>query len=117
MGEGEETPAPLRLIGGNAKSLRLKSGLEKVFAVAVIFLRPPPLLSHCPGALEQLCSPIQSLKVLQCMVSNTTQHPLSPPHTLQYIALYTDKKENLIFLIYKEWSSCKVIYEEGLPNI
>ncbi len=33
---------------------------------------------------------------------------------------YTDKKENQIFLIYKEnseWSSCKVIYEEGLPNI
>jgi hypothetical protein len=88
VGEGEETPAPLRLIGGNAKSLRLKSGLEKVFAVAVIFLRPPPLLSHCPGALEQLCSPIQSLKVLQCMVSNTTQHPLSPPQNLQYTVQY-----------------------------
>ncbi len=31
----------------------------------------------------------------------------------------TDKKLNKIFLIYKEtqWSSCKVIYEEGLPNI
>jgi hypothetical protein len=27
----------------------------------------------------------------------------------------TDKKENQIFLIYKE--RCKVIYEEGLPNI
>jgi hypothetical protein len=31
------------------------------------------------------------------------------------------KKRNKIFLIYKEfqsaWSSCKVIYEEGLPNI
>jgi hypothetical protein len=34
---------------------------------------------------------------------------------------YTDQKENLIFHIYiygnSEWSSCKVIYEEGLPNI
>jgi hypothetical protein len=33
---------------------------------------------------------------------------------------YTDKKENKIFLIYKEIQSgafCKVIYEEGLPNI
>jgi hypothetical protein len=32
----------------------------------------------------------------------------------------TDKKEKKIFLIYKknsEWSSCKLIYEEGLPNI
>ncbi len=32
----------------------------------------------------------------------------------------TDKKLNKIFLIYRgnsEWSSCKVIYEEGLPNI
>jgi hypothetical protein len=31
---------------------------------------------------------------------------------------YTDKKENPILLIYKEyseWSSCKVIYEEGVP--
>jgi hypothetical protein len=37
------------------------------------------------------------------------------------ITNYTDKKENLISLIYKEiqsaWSSCKVIYEEGLPYI
>ena len=30
---------------------------------------------------------------------------------------YTDKKENQIFLIYKEIQSSKVIYEEGLPNI
>ena len=33
---------------------------------------------------------------------------------------HTDKKEKEIFLLYKgnsEWSSCKVIYEEGLPNI
>ncbi len=31
---------------------------------------------------------------------------------------HTDKKENQIFLIGNlEWSSCKVIYEEGLPNI
>ncbi len=32
----------------------------------------------------------------------------------------TDKKEKKIFLIYKEiqrWSSCKVKYEEGIPNI
>jgi hypothetical protein len=33
----------------------------------------------------------------------------------------TDKKETQIFLIYREgnseWISCKVIYEEGLPNI
>ncbi len=32
---------------------------------------------------------------------------------------HTDKKENQIFFIYKEsqkWSSCKVIYEVGLPN-
>jgi hypothetical protein len=32
----------------------------------------------------------------------------------------TDEKENTIFLHIKgnsEWSSCKVIYEEGLPNI
>ncbi len=37
-----------------------------------------------------------------------------------YLPLYTDNKENQIFLIYKEtqkWSSCKVIYVEGLPNI
>jgi hypothetical protein len=34
--------------------------------------------------------------------------------------LHTDKKENKIFLIYRKiqkWSSCKVMYEEGLPNI
>jgi GT2 family glycosyltransferase len=34
--------------------------------------------------------------------------------------LYTDKKENQIFLIYKEiqkWSSCKVLYEERFPYI
>jgi hypothetical protein len=32
---------------------------------------------------------------------------------------HTDKKENIIFLIYRKfrWGSCKVIYEEGLPNI
>jgi hypothetical protein len=30
---------------------------------------------------------------------------------------HTDKKEKKIFLIYKEISSCKVIYEERLPNI
>jgi hypothetical protein len=31
---------------------------------------------------------------------------------------HTDKKENQIFLIENsEWSSCKVICEEGLPNI
>ncbi len=34
----------------------------------------------------------------------------------------TDKKENPVFLIqhilgHSEWSSCKVIYEEGLTNI
>ncbi len=32
----------------------------------------------------------------------------------------SDKKENKIFLIKKEikkWNSCKVIYEEGLPNM
>ncbi len=34
------------------------------------------------------------------------------------VIIRTDKKENQIFLTYKEnldWSSCKVIYEEGLP--
>ncbi len=33
---------------------------------------------------------------------------------------YPDKKENKIFLRYKEFSNgigCKVIYEEGLPNV
>jgi hypothetical protein len=36
--------------------------------------------------------------------------------------MYTDKKENKISLLYKKIQSgavatCKVIYEEGLPNI
>jgi hypothetical protein len=35
-----------------------------------------------------------------------------------YCTFCTDKKENEIFLIYKEIQmGCKVIFEEGLPNM
>jgi hypothetical protein len=46
------------------------------------------------------------------------------PQIIPFLSLfttgYTDNKENKIFLIKKgnsDGSSCKVIYEEGLPNI
>ncbi len=40
----------MRLIEGNAKSLRLKSYLEKDFAAAVyLFEAPPPILDFCLG--------------------------------------------------------------------
>jgi hypothetical protein len=39
----------IRLIEDNAKSLRLKSDLDRDFAAAVIFLRPPPLLGFFLG--------------------------------------------------------------------
>ncbi len=76
MGEGEETPAPIRLIEGNAKSLRLKSNLEKVFAVAGYFLRPPPLLSFCPGGGRATLFPYTEFK---CPAVYGLQHNPTPP--------------------------------------
>ncbi len=72
----------------NAKCRHLKNLpiLRQVF----ICLRPPPLLGFYLGwssnFLGSESGQIQSVKLLQNMVSNTTQHPPPPPrHTLSCI--------------------------------
>ncbi len=72
------------------KNLSCKWTLRQVF----IFLRPSPLLGFCLGWKSKFVGSEsdqkQSGKLLQNMVSNTTQHPPTPPlnHTLsEYTAL------------------------------
>jgi hypothetical protein len=80
----------IRLIEGNAKSPRLKSNLEKDFAAAFYLSQAPSpqafFFGWSSSFVDTESGPIQSVIVLQYMVSNTTQHPPSPPHTL-YIYL------------------------------
>jgi hypothetical protein len=71
-----------------------------------------------------LCKKLQSSEVslLEWGEGKKAWDWLSIPWNLllRSVAAYTDKKVNQIFLIYKEIQSgaiCKVIYEEGLPNI
>ncbi len=57
------------------------------------------------------------------LIQDTTTNSPATQHSVSWITTrpsYTDNKSNQIFSIYKEiqsGSSCKVIYEEGLPNI
>jgi hypothetical protein len=86
-----------RLIESNAKCRHLKKftckgTLQQVF----ICLRPPPLLGFCMGWSSKFVGSesgqIQSVKLLQNMVSNTTQHPTPPPsHTLSVYNFDTGK--------------------------
>jgi hypothetical protein len=52
---------------------------------------------YCDRSLAMLVEPTAKAELLSCKL------------------LYSDKKENVIFLIHKEIQ--KVIYEEGLPSI
>jgi hypothetical protein len=81
----------IRLIESNAKrcyikKLTYKGTLRQVF----ICLRPPPLLDFCLGwccnFVGSESGQKQSAKLLQNMLSNTTQHPHPLPATyLRYI--------------------------------
>ncbi len=76
-----------------------------------------------------LCESIQGHLLLARYFENKFFLPilLEPPllHVVTRLGLlgptskiwHTDKKEKKIFLANSEGSSCKVIYEEGLPNI
>ncbi len=75
----------IRLIERNAKcchgkKLTCKGTLRQVF----ICLRSPPLLGFCLGWKDNFVGSesgqIHSVKLLQNMVSNTTQQPLTPSH-------------------------------------
>ncbi len=78
----------IRLIEGNAKCRHLKrvtwiGTLRRVF----ICLRPPPLPDYCLGwsgnFIGSESGQIQSVQLLQNVVSNRTQHPPPPlSHTL-----------------------------------
>ncbi len=77
----------IRLIESNAKclkKLKCKGTLRLVF----ICLWPPPLLGFCLGwkgnFVGSESGQIQSVKLLENMVSNTTQHPPPPSHTLYF---------------------------------
>ncbi len=78
----------IRLIENNAKSRHLKKLTCKWTSRQVfICLMPPPLIGFCLGWCGNFVGSesgqIQSVKLLQNMVSNRTQHPIpSQPHTV-----------------------------------
>ena len=72
---------------GNAKCRHLKNWPVRGFAAVVYLSEAPPLLGFCLGwssnFVENASGQIKSVKLLQNMVSNRTQHPPPPPnHTL-----------------------------------
>jgi hypothetical protein len=76
----------IRLIEGNAKSLRLKNNREMDFAAAVYLSETPIVLHVCLGVVQQFCRfstwSHTECKSIAYIVSNITQHPLRPPHTV-----------------------------------
>ncbi len=85
----------VRLIESNAeyrylKKLTCKGTLQQVF----ICLRPPPLPSFCLGwqgnFVGSECGQIQSVNLLQNMVSNSPHHPHPLPATHCLYILYFD---------------------------
>jgi hypothetical protein len=79
----------IRLMESNANCRYLKK-LRQVFTVYL--LRPPPLLSFClrwcSNFVGSESGQKQSVKLLQNMVSNTTQHPHPLPATHCLYVLY-----------------------------
>jgi hypothetical protein len=53
----------------------------------------------------------KSTRLMPCSSSNILTQ------VLDTVCHYTDEKKIKNFSSFYEWSSCKVIYEEGLPNI
>ncbi len=77
--------------------------------------RPVPALQSC-------ISYFTSFHIEHMMVNIHLWRMENPRNRIHCLIceLYTDKKEKKIFLIYKEIQKlciCKVIYEEGLPDI
>ncbi len=62
-------------------------------------MRPPPLLGYCLGWSSNFVGSesgqIQSVKHLQNMVSNRTQHPLPATHCLYKLYFDTGKGEGM----------------------
>ncbi len=92
--QGVATRRKIRLVESNAKCRQLKKGtLRQLF----ICLRLPPLLGFSLGRSSNFVGSesrqIQSIKLLQIMVSNRTQHP-PPSHTLPvYTVLWHGRGE------------------------
>ncbi len=91
----------IRLIESNAKCRHLKKlTREGTLRQVFICLRPFPLLSFClrrsSNFVGSESGQIQSVKLLQNMISNTTQHPPSPsqPHT---VCIYSTRTQGQYF--------------------
>ncbi len=82
-----------KLIEGNAKFCRLKILTCKGTWEGFICLRPPLILSICLGRSSNIVgsesNKIQSVKILQNMVSNRTPYPSPPPYTPYTYIHYT----------------------------
>ncbi len=74
-------------------SLSKKIDLSRDFAADVSLSEAPPLLGFCLGWQGKFVGyesgQIQSVKLLQNMVSSTTQHPPHPPGHGHTVSVYT----------------------------
>ncbi len=83
----------INYINSRAKFCHLKKPIKELFRQVFICLRPPPLLGFClvwsSNFVDSDFGQIQSVKLLQNMVSNRTQHTLpSPSHTLSVYTVF-----------------------------